>query len=111
LETEKSLRDEQAKRKIAEDKLFNVMYQRSQQQAASAPSDGDSHHLLELANEELGKKELVLRDARRKSDIYEGQHLDKKSRPELLQAQKQLADVLKIIGQVLSNGSHADGSQ
>lgn len=30
LETERTLRDEQAKRKIAEDKLFNAIYQRQQ---------------------------------------------------------------------------------
>jgi len=35
LETEKALRDEQAKRKIAEDKIFNMVYQRQQAQAAA----------------------------------------------------------------------------
>ena len=42
--------------------------------------------MLELANEEIGKKELGLRDAKRRSEIYEGHQLDKRSRPELLQA-------------------------
>jgi hypothetical protein len=36
LETEKALRDEQGKRKIAEDKLFQAIYQR-QQVSAAAP--------------------------------------------------------------------------
>lgn len=52
---------------------------------------------MDLANEELGKKELVLRETRRKGEVFEGQNLDKRTRPELMQAQKQLGDVLKII--------------
>jgi len=59
LDTEKALRDEQAKRKIAEDKLFNAIYQRQQAQAAAPhTSAGDSDQLLELANEEISRKEL-----------------------------------------------------
>lgn len=55
---------------------------------------------------------MVLRETRRKGEVYEGHNLDKRSRPELMQAQKQLADVLKIIGQVLSasNGSHSEAN-
>lgn len=43
LETEKALRDEQTKRKIVEDKLFQLVSQRQAQTAAqSAPTDSDA---------------------------------------------------------------------
>ena len=98
MDIEKSLKEEQTKRKLVEDKLFTAVTQKSQQAAAaSAESAEDASQLLELANEELSKKELSLRDSKRKSEIYEGHHLEQRSRPELQHAQKQLADVLKII--------------
>ena len=102
LETERALRDEQAKRKIAEDKLFNAIYQRQQAQAAAPhTSNGDSDQLLDLANQEMTRKELQLRDSKKKSDIYEGEGLEKRSKNELQQAQKQLGEVLKIVNQLL----------
>ena len=102
LETEKALRDEVAKRKIAEDKLFNAIYQRQQAQAAAPHTNaGDSDQLLELANEEISRKELQLRDSKKKSEIYEGEGLEKRSKTELQNAQKQLGEVLKIVNQLL----------
>jgi hypothetical protein len=38
-----------------------------------------------------------LRDSKKKSDIYEGEGLEKRSKNELQQAQKQLGEVLKIV--------------
>lgn len=96
-DAQRALRDEQAKRKIAEDKLAAVIAQRQQAAATEAELEG----LLGLANEELGKKEISLREAKRKSDIIDGVALEKRSRQELIQAQKQLNDVLKAIGQIL----------
>ena len=102
LDTEKALRDEQNKRKIAEDKLFNAIYQRQQAQAAAPhTSSGDGDQLLELANEELGRKELQMRDFKKKADIYEGEGLERRSKAELQQAQKQLSEVLKIVNQLI----------
>lgn len=63
---------------------------------------------MDLANEELGRKELALRDYRRKSEIYQGENLEKRSRAELQQAQKQLADVLQIVNQILSGSNGPD---
>lgn len=83
LDTEKSLRDEQAKRKLVEDKLFSVSQQKHK--AAQAADSESQQHLLELANAEIARKELSLRDARRKNEIFEGHNLDKRSRPELIQ--------------------------
>jgi hypothetical protein len=104
LETEKALRDEQTKRKLAEDKLIAVISQRQQAQASvSHTTDKDAPILLELANEELTRKELQLRDSKRKSDILEGKGLEKSSKSELQQAQKQLGDALKIISSMLDH--------
>jgi hypothetical protein len=97
LDTEKALRDEQNKRKIAEDKLFNAIYQRQQSQAAAPHTAGDSDQLLALANEELSRKELQARDYKKKADIYAGEGLERRSKAELQQAQKQLNEVLKIV--------------
>jgi hypothetical protein len=58
---------------------------------------------LELANEELSRKEMQLRDSKRKSDILEGKGLEKSSKSELQQAQKQLGDALKIISSMLDH--------
>ena len=57
--------------------------------------------LLELANEELGKKELALREARRKADLVDGLHLEQRSKAELLQAHKQMTEALKVINQMI----------
>lgn len=47
METEKNLRDEQAKRKILEDKLFQLVSQKQAQAAAeSAPTDSDAADLF-----------------------------------------------------------------
>ena len=65
LETEKHLRDEQAKRKIVEDKLFELVSQKQAHAAAeSAPNDSDVADLLELANEEIARKDLQLRESK-----------------------------------------------
>lgn len=64
LETEKALRDEQAKRKILEDKLFQMVAQKQSQAAAeSAPNESDLADLLELANEEIARKDRQLRES------------------------------------------------
>jgi hypothetical protein len=65
LETEKALRDEQAKRKILEDKLFQMVAQKQAQAAAaeSAPNESDLADLLELANEEIARKDRQLRES------------------------------------------------
>ncbi len=101
LETEKALRDEQAKRKILEDKLFQMVSQKQAQKAAeSAPSDSHSTEakdLFELANEEIARKDLQLRESKKQAEVFTGHNLEKRSRSELQQAQKQIADVLKII--------------
>lgn len=77
LETEKALRDEQTKRKIVEDKLFQLVSQRQAQTAAqSAPTESDAQDLFVLANEELARKDLQLREARRQADLYSGVHLE-----------------------------------
>ena len=66
LETEKALRDEQAKRKILEDKLFQMVAQKQTQAAAaeSAPNESDLADLLELANEEIARKDRQLRESK-----------------------------------------------
>lgn len=98
LETEKALRDEQAKRKILEDKLFQLVSKKQAQAAAeSAPSDSDAADLFELANEEIARKDLQLRESKKQAEVFTGHNLEKRSRSELQQAQKQIADVLKII--------------
>ncbi len=101
LETEKALRDEQAKRKILEDKLFQMVSQKQAQTAAeSAPSDShstDAKGLFVLANEEIARKDLQLRESKKQAEVFTGQNLEKRSRSELQQAQKQITDVLKII--------------
>ena len=79
------------------------------QQAAEAADSADAQNLLDLANEELTRKELTLRDAKLKSEIFDGHHLEKRSRSELQHAQKQLTEVIKIVNGLLSsssNGSH-----
>ena len=64
VETEKALRDEQAKRKILEDKLFQMVAQKQSQAAAeSAPNESDLADLLELANEEIARKDRQLRES------------------------------------------------
>jgi len=67
--------------------------------------------LLDLANQELTRKELQFREAKRKGEIYEGHGLDKRSRPELQNAQKQLTEVLKTINQLLSGSHDVNGSK
>jgi hypothetical protein len=77
LETEKSLRDEQAKRKILEDKLFQLVSQKQAQTAAqSAPTDSDAADLFELANEELARKDEQLRKARSLNVLNSGVNLE-----------------------------------
>ena len=59
-------------------------------QPASMSSEKD---LLQLANEQLRKKERLLREAKKKLEGLEGRNLENKSKNELLMLQKQLTDV------------------
>jgi len=84
---------------LAEDKLFAAVT--SQKKQASAVEAAEAQQLLELANEELGKKELALREARRKADLVDALHLEQRSKAELLQAHKQMTEALKVINQMI----------
>ena len=44
----------------------------------------------------------MLREAKRRSEIYEGQHLDKRSKPELQQALKQINEVAQLINALIT---------
>jgi hypothetical protein len=57
--------------------------------------------LLELANEELRKKERSMREVKKKQEIYEGKNLENKSDKELDLARKQLTEALKLVSSVL----------
>ena len=49
--------------------------------------------MLVLANEQLRKKERLLREAKKKLETLEGRNIENKSKNELILLQKQLADV------------------
>ncbi len=57
--------------------------------------------MLELANEELRKKERSMREVKKKQEIYEGKNLENKSDKELDLARKQLTEALKLVSSVL----------
>jgi len=57
--------------------------------------------LLDLANEELRKKERNLRDVKKKQEIFEGKNLENKSDKDLEMARKQLTDALKLVSGIL----------
>jgi exonuclease VII small subunit len=42
-----------------------------------------------------------MREVKSKADIYEGEGLERRSKQELQQAQKQLSEVLKIVNQLI----------
>ena len=46
-----------------------------------------------IANEQLRKKERLLREAKKKLETLEGRNIENKSKNELILLQKQLADV------------------
>jgi len=46
-----------------------------------------------VANEQLRKKERLLREAKKKLETLEGRNIENKSKNELILLQKQLADV------------------
>ena len=97
METEKKLRDEQAKRVEAEDKFF-ALVQRTQHSTQvkhvgdQAPSGNSEIELLELANEELRRKDLEVKKLRHKVEMYEGKNLEKKNIQEM-------KDSFKVMGE------------
>ena len=62
--------------------------------------------MLLIANEQLRKKERLLREAKKKLEALEGRNLENKSKNELILLQKQLADVSKIISYTLEKTKH-----
>jgi hypothetical protein len=62
--------------------------------------------LLLVANEQLRKKERLLREAKKKLETLEGRNLENKSKNELILLQKQLADVSKLINFTLEKTKH-----
>jgi hypothetical protein len=52
------------------------------------PTQGNEQDVLKLANEELKKKERLLREAKKKIEGYEGKNLENKNKNELLLVQK-----------------------
>lgn len=63
-----------------------------QQKVGVQASQTGEQDLLKLANEELRKKEKLLRETRKRLDGFEGKNLENKSKNDLLQVQKQLSD-------------------
>ena len=59
-----------------------------------------------VANEQLRKKERLLREAKKKLETLEGRNIENKSKNELILLQKQLADVLKLINYTLEKAKH-----
>ncbi len=62
--------------------------------------------MLLVANEQLRKKERLLREAKKKLETLEGRNLENKSKNELILLQKQLADVSKLINFTLEKTKH-----
>ena len=80
MENEKQLRDEQVKRKEAEDKLFALVQKTRQARGGdNAPGGNSEFELLELANSEIKKKDLEVKTLKNKVEIYEGKNLDRKN--------------------------------
>lgn len=62
--------------------------------------------MLNLANQELRRKERVLRDTKKRLEGLEGRNLENKNKNDLLALHKQLNESLKLVTAALEKSKH-----